>query len=54
MDDTKSYITAFDCTVDNVGLHLRNIFKEGELSEISTTEKFSVVQKKENVTLIEN
>ena len=41
----KAISQLFDCTVDNVGLHLRNIFKEGELSEESTTEKFSVVQK---------
>lgn len=46
----KAISQLFDCTVDNVGLHLRNIFKEGELNEESTTEKFSVVQKKENVT----
>ena len=31
----KAISQLFDCTVDNVGLHLRNIFKEGELSEIS-------------------
>ncbi len=41
----KAISQLFDCTVDNVGLHLRNIFKEGELNEESTTEKFSVVQK---------
>ena len=31
----KTVSQLFDCTVDNVGLHLRNIFKEGELNEES-------------------
>ncbi len=35
----------FDCTSDNVSLHLKNIFSDGELNEDSTTEDFSVVQK---------
>ena len=34
----------FDTSSDNVGLHLKNIYAEGELNEISTTEDFSVVQ----------
>ena len=33
----------FDCTTDNISLHLKNIFSEGELDECSTTELFSVV-----------
>jgi hypothetical protein len=33
----------FDCSTDNVALHLKNIFKEGELNELSTTEDFSAV-----------
>jgi hypothetical protein len=33
----------FDCSTDNIGLHLKNIFNEGELDEKSTTEVFSVV-----------
>ena len=32
----------FDTSTDNVGLHLKNIFKDSELSEISVTEDFSV------------
>jgi hypothetical protein len=32
----------FDCSTDNISLHLRNIFEEGELNEISVTEEFSV------------
>lgn len=35
----------FGCSSDNISLHLKNIFSEGELSENSTTEFFSVVQK---------
>lgn len=31
----------FDCSTDNVSLHLRNIFKDGELEEESVTEIFS-------------
>jgi hypothetical protein len=34
----------FDCSIDNISLHLKNIFAEGELDESSTTEDFSVVQ----------
>ncbi len=32
----------FDCSTDNISLHLKNIFKENELDEISATEEFSV------------
>ena len=31
----------FDCSTDNIGLHLKNIFKSGELEESSVTEKNS-------------
>ncbi len=34
----------FQTTPDNIGLHLRNIYAEGELAEIATAEDFSVVQ----------
>lgn len=34
----------FGCTSDNISLHLKNIYADEELSEISTTEDFSVVQ----------
>ena len=34
----------FGCTSDNISLHLKNIYADRELSEISTTEDFSVVQ----------
>jgi len=32
----------FDCSIDNVSLHLKNIFKEAELSEKSVVEEFSL------------
>jgi len=32
----------FGCTTDNISLHLRNIFKEGELNQESVTEEISV------------
>jgi prophage maintenance system killer protein len=33
---------------DTIGLHLRNVYKSGELIEKTTTEKYSVVQKEGN------
>ena len=35
----------FDTSTDNIGLHLKNIYKEEELIESATTEEISVVQK---------
>ena len=34
----------FDCSTDNISLHLRNIYDSGELEEKATTEKISVVR----------
>jgi hypothetical protein len=34
----------FASSTDNISLHLKNIYKEGELSEAATTEDFSVVR----------
>lgn len=34
----------FDCSTDNIGLHLKNIYETGELTQEATTENFSVVQ----------
>jgi prophage maintenance system killer protein len=34
----------FEKDTDTIGLHLRNVFKEGELEEAATTEEYSVVQ----------
>lgn len=33
----------FQCSTDNISLHLRNIYEEEELKVVSTTEDFSVV-----------
>ncbi len=38
----------FETSSDNIGLHLKNIYAERELNEISTTEDFSVVQQEGN------
>ena len=35
----------FGCTADNISLHLKNIYADGELEQAATTEKFSVVRK---------
>src|SRR5256885_964265 len=35
----------FEKDTDTIGLHIKNIFAEGELDESSTAEFFSVVQK---------
>ena len=37
----KAMATLFDCSADNISLHLKNIFKSGELQEDSVTEKNS-------------
>ena len=37
----KHIAELFDCSVDNVSLHMKNIFKEGELEEHSVTEEYS-------------
>ncbi len=38
----KMMATLFDCSTDNISLHLKNIFKTNELDENSVTEEFSV------------
>ena len=38
----------FGCSTDNIGLHLKNIFNDEELSPDSTTEQFSVVRQEGN------
>ena len=38
----------YNCTADNVSLHLKNIYNDLELDKNSTTEEFSVVQKEGN------
>lgn len=44
----------FDCSTDNISLHLKNIFLEEELDEKLTTEFFSVVQKEGNRNVSRN
>ena len=48
----KGMAELFDCTTDNISLHLKKIYAEGELKETATTEEFSVVQQegKRNVS----
>ena len=40
----KAMAQLFDCSTDNIWLHLKNIYDTGELSQEATTENFSVVQ----------
>ena len=44
----KAMSILFDCSVDNIGLHLKNIYAINELEETSTAEDFSVVRKEGN------
>ncbi len=50
MDEETVWLTQsqmsllFDTSSDNISLHLKNIFKDGELLENTTTEDFSVVR----------
>lgn len=44
----KQMSVLFDCSVDNVGLHLKNIYNDEELQESETSEDFSAVQKEGN------
>ena len=36
---------SFDCSQDNIGLHLKNVYGSGELEKNRTAEEISVVQK---------
>ena len=38
----KGMAKVFDCSTDNISLHLKNIFKDSELDENSVTEKSSI------------
>ena len=40
----KAMALLFDCSADNIGLHLKNIYDSKELTKEATTEKISVVQ----------
>lgn len=41
----KAMAELFDCSTDNISLHLKNIYTEEELAEDATSEFFSAVQK---------
>ena len=38
----KQMAELFDCSTDNIGFHLKNVYFEGELAENSTTEDSSL------------
>lgn len=40
----KKMAELFGCSTDNISLHLKNIYKDGEINQKSTNEEFSVVQ----------
>lgn len=40
----KAMAQLFDCSTDNISLHLKNIYNSGEIGKEATTEFFSVVQ----------
>lgn len=42
----KQMSELFQCSTDNIGLHLKNIFKEEELTENSVAEEYSVTAAK--------
>ena len=44
----KAMATLFDCSTDNVGLHLKNIYDTGEQKREATADKISVVQREGN------
>jgi len=44
----KQMAELFEKDRDTIGLHLKNIYKSGELEENSTTEKYSVVRQEGN------
>ena len=50
----KEMSKVFDCSTDNISLHLKNIFEENELDKNSVTEKCSLTAddgKKYNTTI---
>ena len=50
----KGMAKVFECTTDNISLHLKNIFNEQELNINSTSEKTSIVQKEGTRTVKRN
>ena len=45
----KAMSELYDCSTDNISLHLKNIYNDLELDKGSTTEDFSIVQKEGNI-----
>ena len=45
----KAMSMLFDCSTDNIGLHLKNIFTSGELDKDSVTEKISATEDSKGV-----
>ena len=43
----KAMAELFDCSTDNISLHLKNIFAEGELDRNSVTEKISATAQRD-------
>lgn len=44
----KTMAKLFGCSIDNISLHLKNIYEEWELNKKATVEDFSIVQKEGN------
>ena len=44
----KNMAELFDCSSDNISLHLQNIYDDRELSENATAEEISVVRQEGN------
>ena len=45
----KAMSMLFDCSTDNISLHLKNIYENSELQEDATTEKISVLRREGNM-----
>lgn len=46
---TQNHIAnIYKTTQENISMHIKNIYKDGELQEISTNKKFLLVQKEGN------
>jgi len=46
----KLMAVLFECSADNISLHLKNIFAEGEMDEFSVTEYSSVTVAYDNIS----
>ncbi len=44
----KAMGVLFDCSTDNIGVHLKNVYDTGELKRMATTEEISVVRREGN------